>query len=134
KTNSLSIFMLSFFETDQMDLGVVAKFTYEQILEEQNHYSRKKTQDMFFWSLQKHGRFTVRSIYKAFIAPHIIFMWYLIKNIKTLERDISSWIVLLLDAFGEGIQHMFGNWLNEVDDTLNHMHLLCIEFMLIKNS
>ncbi|KAL5667512.1 hypothetical protein ACJX0J_019733, partial [Zea mays] len=137
KTNSLSIFMLSFFETDQMELinedGVNKTITQAQYMPGDSqfwsglmkvkddflrHGQKKKTQDTFFWSLQKHGRFTVRSMYKAFIAPHIIFMWYLIKNIKTLERDISSWIVLLLDAFGEGIQHMFGNWLNGVDDTL----------------
>ncbi|KAL5657361.1 hypothetical protein ACJX0J_030524 [Zea mays] len=98
KTNSLSIFMLSFFETDQMELinedGVNKTITQAQYM----------PGDSQFWSIHI-------TIY--------IFMWYLIKNIKTLERDISSWIVLLLDAFGEGIQHMFGNWLNGVDDTLN---------------
>ncbi|KAL5682287.1 hypothetical protein ACJX0J_008672, partial [Zea mays] len=81
-----------------------------------------------------------RNMYKAFIAPHIlklplkikIFMWYLIKNIALTKDDlarkrwkwsinISSWIVLLLDAFGEGIHHMFRNWLNGVDDTLNRL-------------
>jgi hypothetical protein len=127
--------------------------------------------DMFFWSLQKHGRFTVRSIYKAFIVPHIvqqnhpiwklklplkikIFMWYLIKNIALTKDNLATkhWKGslkrfgcslnesvqhLFLDCSNArciwrgvqisfnispplSIQHMFGNWLNGVDDTLKY--------------
>jgi hypothetical protein len=85
--------------------------------------------DTFFWSLQKHGRFTVRSMYKAFIAPHIvqqnhpiwklklplkikIFMWYLIKNIALTKDNLARkhWKGSLKCcgcSLNESVQHLF---------------------------
>jgi hypothetical protein len=63
--------------------------------------------DTFEWSLHQHGRFTVWSMYRALIMPHItprrhpiwklrislktkVFMWYLIKNIVLTKDNLAK--------------------------------------------
>jgi hypothetical protein len=63
--------------------------------------------DTFEWSLHQHDRFTVWSMYRALIIPHItprrhhiwklriplkikVFMWYLIKNIVLTKDNLAK--------------------------------------------